>query len=299
MRKILLLVFPLLLLNFNQSKAETVYTSIPFLRGADLCNLQDTYSQSRRQFINEKIQQAALLFSVGAIGEEVAALFAQFDSMYDYHREEAVKYLDVSVEGLVKSYLQSYYSYYKPLSTNLEFSNFPQDSDFLPVGSFTISSRCNGDIILNLSLINTKTGKILSFTAEGRADFATHSIAQQLFDKFQKTKFPSTIKRIDGSSLVLLGTPTGRLTDRVNWETGSKACRAMKGRLPTESELREIDMYGDYSGGITLKNVDSDYSELMFLLNSKDTVFYNRFEQQAVQNFKNLNSKTAFFFCVK
>lgn len=293
------IIILLILLSTNLVHAKTIYSNIPFLQGADLCNFEDTFSQSRREFIKEKVYLASDFFSQGATGDEISNLFAQFDSMYDQHRQDALINLNISIENLLKSNLQKLFSYYLPKNKNIEFNHLSKNSDFIAIGSFTVSSFCNGNVILTLDLINTRNGKIISFDSEADVITATTSISNQLFDYFQKTKFPSIITRDDGSKLTILGTPMGRINKRVDWTTGYNACKAMSARLPNESEVREIDMYGDYSGGITLTNVDEDQSTLMFLLNTPNTVYYNLFGDQAVQNFNMLNSKTAFFFCVK
>lgn len=321
MKNLILSFFLYSLFSINAAAIESIWPNVPFAVGADFCNIKNDLNKNRGDSRREYIYDTLPLLDYGASGYEAYNLIIAFEQLYDQHQFEAQQKLQVSLEALLKTELSRYYNFYKPKNNKFVFRNSVEiqkliqtaksranngssnsdikkiteipSVDYMAMGTFSMSASCNGEIDVTLDFIHLKTGDIVSFYASGTAYNAMNSIAGQIFELFQKTQFPSKIQGIDGSTLTILGTPTGRLTDKTDWNTANIACKSLKGRLPSVQEIKLIAMYGDYSDGITLQ-LHGNYCT-----QEKDSVYVSDFVGQEDQSFNLINDKTAFFFCVK
>lgn len=317
------------------AKTEYIWASIPSLQGADLCNFKDVYSNTRSEYIKGMIKNSSELLEKGATGEEVLVLLKEFDSLYDKHRKEATQGMDLTLEFLIKGNLENHFAYFNPRERRVQFrspeemtsfiqtltqnqrsgyilAEYKKKIDYLAYGSYSIAANCRSGIHFSLNLVSTENGNVITFDAVGTPDQVTYDVARKLFDHFQKTKFPSTIKNADGSKLTIIGTPSNSLHKKVRWTAGDSACKKNGGRLPTADEIRAIHSYGDYAGGITIDNHNFPgyKDDLTFLVNESNSAYLNHDDDivenniiikndQAVKNISQLNAKTHYFFCVK
>lgn len=318
------------------AKTEYIWVSIPSLRGADLCNFKDVYSNTRSEYTKEMIKRSSELLEKGATGEQVLVLLKEFDSLYDKHREETINSMDLTLEFLIKGNLDNHFASFNPRERKIQFrspeemtlfiqmlmrnqrpeyvlAEYKKKIDYLAYGSYSIADNCRSGIHFSLSLVNTKNGNVITFNAIGTPDQVTNQIAGKLFDHFQKTRFPSTIKNADGSKLTIIGTPSNNLRKKVRWAVGDSSCKNSGGRLPTADEIRVIHSYGDYAGGITIDNHNfpGHKGDLTFLIHEPNSAYINYDDDivendvfiikndQAVKNISQLNAKTHYFFCVK
>lgn len=299
-----------------------IWPNIPFTEGADFCNLSEDLNKNRTDSRREYIYDTLPLMYYGASTYEAYQLIYSFEKLYEHNRNLAQQKLQVSLEALLKTELSRYYNFHQPRERKLIFRNsvaiqnliaeansrynknsnsapsanpLPRipDIDYMAMGTFSMAASCDGKIEVTLDLIHLSSGEIISFYAYGTALQAVNQIAGQIFDAFQKTKFPSKIHNTDGSSLTILGTPNGRLTDKTDWKTAQRACSSLKGRLPTTQEVKDIALFGDYAGGITLQKHGN------YCLHGENNVYVSDFVGQEEQSFNLINDKTAFFFCVK
>jgi hypothetical protein len=304
------------LLGTQALATEVIWPTIPFVAGADHCNAYQVGGQSRVETRQELIGEMVRLMKAGARAPDAMNAVLAFDRLYDQHRSDAVKQLDVSLEALLHGYLDQFYEYYRPREKRLEFravneaneiinaakywqraGNIPKEGleqlDYFAIGTFSHQQGCYGKVDVSLDLISTRNGKVRSFLGTGTPQEATFEVVKKLFDSFQRAHFPSSLSGLDGRKVTILGTPSGRPTDKVDWETAAMACRSMGGRLPSAQEVKLVNMYGDYSGGITLQ-LHGNYS-----LNQPGQVYVSDFVGQEVREFRMINDKTAFFFCLK
>jgi hypothetical protein len=316
--KFLLFIFILMNSTFGFA-SQGIWPNIPFTAGADYCNLPGDLNRDRTEARRDYIYETLPLMHYGASTYEAYQLIYAFEKLYEENRIQAQQKLQVSLEAMLKSELSRFYNYFQPKERKLIFRNsvivqnliaeakarkekgLESNSDlhaipeinYMAVGTFSMSASCDGKIEVTLDFVQLSSGEIQSFYGGGTPHQAINSITAQLFDFFQRTRFPSSITVTDGSKLTILGTPTGRLTDKTDWKTANRACSSMKARLPNSQEVKDVSLYGDYSGGISLQK------HANYCLQGEDNVFVSDFVGQEEQSFRLINDKTAFFFCVK
>ena len=118
-------------------------------------------------------------------------------------------------------------------------------------GIYSFSPSCRGDVTVTLH-IETKEGTTQNFQGQGTPESVMQGLAGQVFENFQKTRFPSKVKY--GSSVVeLLGAPGSPISHATSPENAEKSCAKMQGRLPTAEEYIFLSSLGDWSGGVTLR----------------------------------------------
>lgn len=312
---ILLLSMPFTHANLAADQRVDIWPSIPFIRGADLCSYQDTYGQTRTQYMQQMVGMAQDLMSSGAFGPEALEMLVEFNKMYERNQAYATRgyYLDVTLESTLKSYLDKFYRDIRPLEKKLSFTHvgdmmtlvrsamagqrdgsLNQEQlkrlDYFAYGSYALAPNCRGDIQVTLHLIG-KDGVSESFIGSGRPGQVMSQIASELFSRFQRTQFPSSIK-VGEEQITLVGGLNGSVDRAHSPAIARRACQTLEARLPTKQELELLDARGDWSGGVSLR------SETWVIENSKIYAPYLRNSSPIVEPWQ-INAKIFSYYCVR
>ena len=270
-----------LLLAFNAFGAETqqisLWPTIPFIRGQDLCQYQDAYGRSKVESTQALTQNMIGLLREGASSGSAFAIVLAMDELTNKNRAMASAGLgmDVVLEGSLKASLDAIYRDVNPQQKKVAFFNpLPLiqvvrelheqkrqgylDQRYLAGlsgvvwGIYSFSPSCRGDVTVTLH-IETKEGTTQNFQGQGTPESVMQGLAGQVFEHFQKTRFPSKVKY--GSSVVeLLGAPGSPISHATSPENAEKSCTKMQGRLPTAEEYVFLSSLGDWNGGVTLRH---------------------------------------------
>lgn len=292
-----------------------IWPSIPFIRGADLCNYRNAYGQTRSEYMQEMVGLAKDLMSGGAYGTEALDMLKGFNELYDRNQALATRgqYLDVTLESTLKGYLDKFYRNLRPLEKKMSFThvndllsvvraamNGQRDGyltdeqlerlDYIAYGTYALAPNCRGDIQVTIHLIG-KDGVSESFLASGRPENVMSQIASELFEKFQRTQFPSTI-RVGRNNLTLVGALNGSVDKTHSPQLAVQACEMLDARLPNQLELELLDARGDWSGGVSLNN------QTWAMPNGKIYAPYLR-NPTPVRNPWEVNAKEFYYYCVR
>ena len=254
----------------------TLWSTIPFIRGQDLCQYQDAYGRSRSASRNEMVRDVKDLMAMGAEATDSAAVIIALDNLIGKQRQAASSGLgmDVTLEGLLKAGLDQTYRDINPKSKKVSFFNPNSLMELLTTlkdqqrqgqmerkqfarisgiawGTYAFAPSCKNDILLTLH-VALHTGETFNFSAKGEVEWAANRIAQMLFNQFQATKFPSDVT-LNGKRLTLMGTPGSPVCHAPSSTIAEKACASIKSRLPTWEEYESLGILGDWNGGVTLK----------------------------------------------
>lgn len=252
-----------------------IWPTIPFVRGADLCNISDAYGQTRSQYMDSMVRRAQDLMFGGAYGVEALTILREFNSLYDQNQALAIKhqYLDVTLESTLKAYLDGYYRNLRPKVKKISFQNVndllalvranstgQRDGelgqemlsklDYIAYGTYAMGPNCRGDVQVTLHLVG-RDGTSESFVALGQPATVMSKIASEIFSKYQRTQFPAEIK-IGTKTLTIVGALNNSVDEVSAPELAEEACATLDARLPTRLEIELIDSYGDWSGGVSL-----------------------------------------------
>ena len=272
--------FLLLILAGNAFCAEMqqilLWPTIPFIRGQDLCQYQDAYGRSKTENTQALTQNMIGLLREGASSGSAFAIVLAMDELTNKNRALASAGLgmDVVLEGSLKASLDAIYRDVNPQQKKVAFFNpLPLiqvvrelheqkrqgylDQRYLAGlsgvvwGIYSFSPSCRGDVTVTLH-IETKEGVTHNFQGQGAPESVMQGLAGQVFEHFQRTRFPSKVKY--GSSVVeLLGAPGSPISHATSPENAEKSCEKMQGRLPTSEEYVFLSSLGDWSGGVTLR----------------------------------------------
>lgn len=253
----------------------TLWPTIPFIRGQDLCEYQDAYGKSRRAMMQEMTGYIRSLVLLGADVRDAGEALQGLDRLIDKNRQLASGGLgmDVSLEGLLKASVDKLYQQLQPRVRHLRFDNagtLPDllrdvreqkrrgslDADRLAQlsglawGTYAYGQDCKGSITLTVH-VELRSGQTHNFSASGSPEAAARQVAQQMFMEFQRTCFPSTTI-VCGKPLTLVGAPGAPIGRAPTPQAAEKSCRSIKARLPRREEYEELDIRGDWNDGITL-----------------------------------------------
>lgn len=277
MKKLFLLFVGVLLSSTAMAKTANIWASIPFIRGADLCQYKQAFSQTRNEYMQEMVSMASQLMQSGAKGSEALQMMRSFDAMYDKNLALAKngKYLDVTLENTLKAYLDSYYRKIPVAERAVQFKHIneirhivttasagqrvgylPEGTydklDYVAYGSYAYAPNCKGNISVTITLVG-EYGKTTSYKGLGKPDVVMSQIASRIFEDFQRTGFPKVLD-MGYKKVMLLGATNGSVAKVRTVRQAQKACKAKGGRLPTGDELEEISAFGDWNGGVSIGN---------------------------------------------
>ena len=272
----LALLCPLLLPSLGQADTPpqvALWPTVPFVRGQDLCQYQDSYGRSRSQQTQDMSRLLGELIRNGADTQQSTQLLHTMDRLIDHGRRLATTGygMDVLLEGSFKAALDRLYEEQHPKQRKLSFYNASalqervrilreqQRQGYLPDvlikgltgiawGTYSYSPNCQGDVVVTLH-IETSSGQTLSYQARGLPQWVMGQIGAQVFAQFQKTHFPSQLQ-YKGKTLELLGSPGTPIGVTSSSRKAEYACTCMQGRLPTVGEYIFLSEMGDWNGGV-------------------------------------------------
>ncbi len=316
--KSVLLLMLISMPSMTMGKTANIWSSIPFIRGADLCQYKQAYSQTRSEYMHDMTDMASQLMEFGAKGSEALEMLEKFDSLYDKNLRLATqyKYMDVTLENTLKSYLDSYYRsqpvserkvYFKQLNdirsitravnNGQRIGNIPADSysvvDYIGYGSYSLAPNCKGNIQVTISLVG-KDGSTKNYSGLGQPSVVMSQIASAIFTEFERTQFPSTLN-IGGRNLTIIGTSNGSIGETFSPSNAARACRYMGGRLPNDMELEMISSYGDWNGGVSIGSAVWAIGQ-----GSTPMVYHPGLRNPSpVRRVSEINSRMFNYYCVK
>ena len=271
------LVLAFMALFATNSFAISLWPTIPFIKGADLCQYQDAYGRSRSEMAQEMAQMATQFMRSGATGKEALDLLVAIDGLIDKNRRLAVQGygLDVTLESTLKSYIDGYYQNLRPREKKITFTNANALVDIIAAvrngqrigyidnnllnklsgfayGTYSYAPNCRGDILVTIHII-LHSGEQISFQGQGKPQVVMSQIGSKMFEQFQRTQFPSRV-RMGSRSLELVGAPGAPVDSAPSPELAEQSCEMMDARLPTHTEYEYLSMLGDWNGGVGLGN---------------------------------------------
>lgn len=106
----------------------TLWPSVPFARGQDICQFVDTYGSSKRQQTGEMISQLERLFANDAESKEALQALTVIQSRVDTEREEARRATDIAItlEATLKASLDHLYERTQPEVRLISFAGAPR-----------------------------------------------------------------------------------------------------------------------------------------------------------------------------
>lgn len=254
----------------------SLWPTIPFVRGQDLCQFEDAYGRSRSAQRRELTRDVMQMVMLGANPTEAAASLQALDRLIDKNRQQATAGygMDVLLEGTLKAQIDRIYSRLRPQVPALRFHNPSTltalledvreqrrqgrlDSeqarriDGLIWGTYSYAPGCKGEIVVTIH-VEQRNGSSTSFGCAGRPDHVAAQLATQVFRHFQGTRLPSTIQ-VGGRALTILGAAPGAAQAHASSQTmAASACRALNGRLPNLAEIEAVGLLGEWNGGLDL-----------------------------------------------
>ena len=254
-----------------------IWPTIPFVRGKDLCQYQDAYIKSKNAHSQTLLSNVIALMREGAQDVFAMGIVQAIDEMENLNRARAAsgQGMDVLLEGSFKATLDTYYRDVQPTQRQLSFFNPMQLTQLVRTvrdqkrqgyldeklvkdlqgvfwGTYSFGPGCTGNVLVTLHL-EDKDGETYSFQGQGLPQSVMQSLAGQVFEYFQRTKFPSRIA-INQGALDVLGAPGAAFAHTPDAPAAERVCKQMSGRLPTAEELEYVNALGDWNGGITLRN---------------------------------------------
>ena len=292
-----------------------IWPSIPFIKGADLCNYADAYGQTRSEYMGSMVGHAERLLYSGATGAEALKLLVSFNSLYDRNQAIATQhqYLDVTLESTFKAFFDQYYRDLKPKIKRVSFTHVADIQsivnaarngqragvltqamlaklDFIAYGTYAYAPSCRGDILVTLHLVG-RDGKTENFQAQGKPATVMSKIASEIFELYQRTSFPNTA-RIGNRQVQLIGALNGTVDQASSPELAQMACETLGGRLPNQLEIELLDAYGDWNGGVSLGD------KVWAMPNGK--VYHPGLRNPTpVRDPWEVNEKSFYYYCVK
>lgn len=256
----------------------TLWPTVYFLRGQDLCQYQDAFGSSRNDMLTQSVGHVRDLMSLGSTTQDAVNAIVQLDDLIDKNKAMAVAGdgMDITLEATLKASINAVSRNVNPQNTRLQFSNPAPilemihtlkdkkrlDSTDLAMlnkvrafvwGTYSYSPGCKGDILVTLH-VELPKGETLSFQDQGRPENVMTKLALQLVRHFQKTDFP-TVVMMGAKELVLVGAPGTSINQAPNSEQASVACKMINARLPTPAEYEYLSILGDWNGGVSLGHV--------------------------------------------
>ena len=253
----------------------TLWPTVFFLRGADLCQFQDAFGSSRNELVSQSMTHMKDLLSLGVSAVDAIYALEKIDALIDKNKEQAIagSGMDIMLEGTLKASVNSLTRNFNPQNTRLEFANpgsvqqlirglknnkrfDTEDAVLLSKvkgfvwGTYSYSPGCKGDLLVTLHVVLPK-GESVSFQDQGKPEIVMSKIALQMVRHFQKTSFPSMVMMED-KVLVLIGAPGSSINQAPTPEIARVACKMFNARLPSVDEYEYLSILGDWNGGVSL-----------------------------------------------
>ena len=293
----------------------TLWPTIPFIRGQDLCQFQDAYGKSRSELGQELTNQLMALIQVGAESRDAIDILKNVDRLIDKNRSlaGAGHGMDVTLEATLKASIDALYSQINPRGAKLVFFNpvpildllrdlrdqkrhdvldFKQLSKLSGFvwGTYSFGPSCRGDILATIHVELAK-GNSINFQAQGRPESVMSYIASKMIEYFQRTQFPSVVN-MNGKSLTLVGAPGTPIGKVPSPEIAEKACKMIKARLPLFDEYEYLSALGDWNGGV-------EVDHKVWALADGHVLAPDLRNPSPVRHPEEINSDEIYYYCVR
>jgi hypothetical protein len=301
--------------NAQAAAPLSLWPTVPFIRGQDLCQFQDAYGKSRSEQALEMTSRLKDLLAYGAQADEALDSLLAMDALIDKNRKLATTGfgMDMTLEAGLKAALDGLYRELKPRERKLVFINpvpllellrdlrTQQRQGNLDLkqlskisgfawGTYAYGPGCRGDVLVSIH-VELATGASHSFQAQGRPESVMSSVAGQIFQHFQRTQFPSLVS-IGKKSLTLLGAPGSPIGMAPSPSLAESACKASRARLPLVDEYEFLSALGDWSGGVSLDHK-------LWALADDHVLAPDLRNPSPVRHPEDVNSNEIYFYCVR
>jgi hypothetical protein len=103
----------------------TLWPTIYFLRGQDLCQYQDAFGSSRNEQVTLAVNHLKELISLGVTAPEASHALQEIDGMIDKNKQMASEGdgMDITLEATLKASINAVSRNLNPQNTRLEFAN--------------------------------------------------------------------------------------------------------------------------------------------------------------------------------
>lgn len=234
-----------------------VWPNIAVIRASDLAE----YAQDR--------QLIADLHADKADPAKVAAALQGVDSLQAHHQRAALADLGRSLNAQLIAELDTQARHANVRAPKLRFDfadispeqlqrPLAQDELQAKAGRVTLAAyitytRLDGALIqATATLVKLKSGASQSFTATAPAPALAETLARQLFDYFQGTRFATHANPLPGSEW--LTAAPGHAQRLVSRDAALQYCLSQGARLPSASELDAAGAAGFHAGGLRLQD---------------------------------------------
>ena len=293
----------------------TLWPTILFLRGQDLCQFQDAYGKSRNESAMQATGQLKELLYTGVASRDALEVLVVIDGLIDKNRAQATQGqgMDITLEATLKAGIDAVSRGVNPENTRLEFANNTPVIDLINAlkqgkrfdtpdleqmsrvkgfawGTYSFAPSCRGDLLVTLHVVLPR-GETVNFQAQGRPEQVMSAIALQMVRHFQRTSFPTLISMGD-KFIVLVGAPGTSINTAPTAKVAEQACKAIKARLPTESEYDFLSILGDWNGGVSL-------GQQMWALANNHIMSPNTRNPSPVRHPEEVNATELSFYCVR
>ena len=293
----------------------SLWPTIPFIRGQDLCQFQDAYGKSRNELAQEMAGRLKDLLSYGAEADEALNSLLAIEALITKNRRLATtgQAMDLTLEASLRAALDGLYREIKPKDRKLTFLNPTLFLDMLRElrsaqrqstlnqqqlakisgfawGTYAYGPGCRGDLLVTLH-IELGSGASHSFQAQGRPESVMTAVAAQMFKQVQRTVFPSVVN-MGKKSLTLLGAPGLPIGVAPTPAVAEAACAASRGRLPLWDEYEFLSALGEWSGGVALEHS-------YWALADGHVLAPDLRNPSPVRHPEDVNSNEIYFYCVR
>ena len=293
----------------------TLWPTIFFLRGQDLCQYQDSFGSSRNEQVTQAVSHLKELISLGVTAPEATHALQQIDGLIDKNKQMASEGdgMDITLEATLKASVNAMSRNISQQNTRLEFANPGSvqeliqglknkkrfDSEDLVLlskvkgflwGTYSYSPGCKGDVLVTIHAVLPK-GESVSFQDQGKPENVMTKLALQIVRHFQKTSFPSMVM-LEHKILVLIGAPGSSINQAPSPKIAKTACRMFHARLPTVEEYEYLSILGDWNGGVSLDH-------LFWALNDTDVLSPDTRNPSPVRKHTEVHFSEVNFYCVK
>ncbi len=239
----------------------TLWPTILFLRGQDLCQFQDAYGKSRNELAMQATGQLKELLYTGVASRDALDILVVVDGLIDKNRAQATQGqgMDITLEATLKAGIDAVSRGVNPENTRLEFANNTPVIDLINAlkqgkrfdtpdlqqmsrvkgfawGTYSFAPNCRGDLLVTPHVVLPR-GETVNFQAQGRPEQVMSAIALQMVRHFQRTSFPTLIS-MGEKFIVLVGAPGTSINTAPTPKVAEQACKAIKARLPTHALWR-------------------------------------------------------------
>ncbi len=293
----------------------TLWPTILFLRGQDLCQYQDAYGQSRNESTIQATSHLKELIYAGVDSNAAVGILMAVDGLIDKNRAMATagQGMDITLEASLKAGIDAISHGINPENTRLEFANPIPVLDFINAlkqnkrfdspdmqqmsrvkgfawGTYSYAPICKGDLLVTMHVVLPR-GETVSFVGQGRPENVMAIIAKKMVQHFQRTSFPTLVPMGD-RFIVLVGAPGTSINIAPTPRIAEDACKAIKARLPTEKEYEYLSVLGDWNGGISL-------GYKMWALAGNHVMSPSTRNPSPVRHPEDVNYQPVNFFCVR